>query len=209
MKKRMNVFLKSDKGSFTIEASLIFPMLLIITLSLIFFSLVIYYKSVLQYDANRIADQVAFSWSNSSSDLKTGEFDTYTTDLDDGLYWRLTGNNFLSQFGLTMFGDSGLVQKKARSELIEQIPGPISGDIKFENGLFGSKIVVNLEQPLYLPSFVKNMFGIDIMKARATRSITEPVEFIRNTDFVIYFYNDIKTYGGYISDFKTLRKNKK
>lgn len=95
-------------------------MLLIITLSLIFFSLVIYYKSVLQYDANRIADQVAFSWSNSSSDLKTGEFDTYTTDLDDGLYWRLTGNNFLSQFGLTMFGDSGLVQKKHAPNLLSK-----------------------------------------------------------------------------------------
>lgn len=206
MKKKLMAFLKRDEGSFTIEASMIFPMLLIITMSFIFFSLVIYYKSVLQFDANRIADQVAYSWNNSSKNVKTGEFNTYTTSLEDGLYWRLTGNNFLQQFGLPSIGSSSLVDKKRRPELINEIPGPISGEVQFSNGIFGSRITVTLQQPLYLPSFVKNLFGINIMEAKATRSITEPVEFIRNIDFVIYFYNDISTYGGYISDFRSLRR---
>lgn len=140
MKKKINAFFKDDKGSFTIEASLIFPMLLIITLSLIFFSLVIYYKSVLQYDANRIADQVAFSWNNSSKDLQTGEFNTYTTDLNDGLYWRLTGNNFLSQFGLTMFGDSSLVQKKRVKNLLIKFRGRLQEVLNMKMGYLAAKL---------------------------------------------------------------------
>ncbi|MCJ7840229.1 pilus assembly protein [Lederbergia sp. NSJ-179] len=203
MKKQIYSFLKNDKGVFTIEASMIFPMLLIITLSLIFFSLVIYYKSVLQFDANRIADQVSYVWNNSSKDVKTGEFDTYTNDLDDGLYWRLTSNNILEQFGLPNIGDSSLVAKKEHAELIEEIPGPITGSVEFQNGLAGSRINVTLQQPLYLPSAVKTMFGIDLMRAQASRPITEPVEFIRNVDFILYFVNDISKYSGYISQFRS------
>ncbi len=206
MIKRVKAFLKSDKGNFTIEASMIFPMLLLITLSLVFFSLVIYYKSILQFDANRIADQVAYSWSNSSKDIKTGAFNTYTTDLDDGLYWRLTANNFLENFGLKPFGDDGLVEKKKHKELIEKIPGPITGKVEYKNGLLGNKVIVTLEQPLYLPASVKKLFGLDLMEAKATRSVTEPVEFIRNTDFVVYFYNEIATYSGYIKKFKKSKK---
>ncbi|WP_102272017.1 TadE/TadG family type IV pilus assembly protein [Cytobacillus massiliigabonensis] len=209
MKKQIKAFLASDKGNFTIEASMIFPMLLLITLSLVFFSLVIYYKSILQFDANRIADNIAFTWSNSSKDVETGEFDTYTTDLDDGLYWRLTSNNFLEQFGIKGDNDSALVEKKERQELIAEIPGPIDGEVEFKNGLLGSKVVVTLQQPLYLPGVVKKLFGLDFMEAKATRSFNEPVEFIRMTDFVAYFVKDIKEYGGYITDFKNKSKKKK
>ncbi|QQZ10428.1 TadE/TadG family type IV pilus assembly protein [Heyndrickxia vini] len=207
MKKKVFSFLKNDKGSFTIEASMLFPMLLIITLCLIFFSLVIYYKSILQFEANRIADQVSFTWNNSSKDLETGAFDTYTTDLDDGLYWRLTGNEFFTQFGLPSFSD-GLVGKKTNHSIIDKIPGPIDGDIKFKNGLVGSEIIVNLNQPLHLPGYVTNLFKMDVMEAKATRSISEPPEFIRNTDFVIYFFKEAKQYGGYIKQFKNKGKKK-
>lgn len=209
-KRNVKTFFKSDAGNFTIEASMIFPMILLITMSLIFFSLVIYYKSILQFEANRIADNVAFVWSNSTKDVKTGAFSQYTTDNGDGLYWRLTSNSILSKFELDFGGDDPLIGKKLHSELVSNIPGGVTGEVRYSNGLISNKglnsIVVSLKQPLYLPPTVEKLFGMNIMEAQASRAVTEPVEFIRNTDFVIYFYDKIPEYKGYITQFKSKKK---
>lgn len=204
--KRKRSFTKDDSGNFTVEASMIFPMILIITMCLIFFSLVVYYKSILQFEANRIADKVAFVWNNSSKDVHTGAFNQYTTQNGDGLYWRLTSNNILQNFGLNIGGESAAVDKKLHRNLVDEIPGAISGSVEFKNKLFRNYVEVKLEQPLKLPSMVTDLFKMDVMEASAARTITEPVEFIRNTDFVIYVYKDIEKYQGYITQFKSKKK---
>ncbi|WP_096186957.1 TadE/TadG family type IV pilus assembly protein [Evansella halocellulosilytica] len=185
-------FKRDERGSFTIEASMLFPMILIITFCLIFFSLVVYYKAILQFEANRLADQITYVWSNSEKDHETGEFNAYTTaDGGDGLYWRLTSNNFMEQFGLPNIGSGGLVEEKKRSELIVDMNGPVSGSVEFNNGLLGNEIQVTLEQSIPLPSMFTDILGMDVMQAQSTRTVTEPVEFIRNTDFVVYFTGKI------------------
>ncbi|QGS68926.1 hypothetical protein CV093_12355 [Oceanobacillus sp. 143] len=100
--------MKDDDGAFTIEASLVFPILLMLTLSFILFAIVIYQQSVLHYSANTVAERVAFVWDNSDKDIDTGAFDKYTTfDGGDGLYWRLTNDQYLSQFGIDIFSSGG------------------------------------------------------------------------------------------------------
>lgn len=183
MKKKLQDFRRNDRGSFTIEASMLFPMILMITFLLIFFSIVIYHKAILQFEANRIADEIAYTWNNSSKDAKTGEFNEYTTDNGDGLYWRISDNHFLEQFGIPSFGgDSALVQSKT-----DRFTSTYDVEVEFQNQLLGNQIEVTIERPVPLPSGFTDVFNLDVIHGSSTRTITEPTELIRNTDFVVYF----------------------
>ena len=197
---RLIKFKDDEDGVMTLEASMLFPAILIATMMMIFFSMVIFYKSVLQFEANRIADQVAYVWNNSSKDVETGEFEDYTTENGDGLYWRLNSNNFFEQFGFEAPGND-LVGKKERNELVSEIPGVSGGSVTFKNGLIGSHIEVELNQAIPLPSSVTNLLGTDVLTARATRAVTEPVELVRDTEFAMYFFKKASGYGKYVKKF--------
>lgn len=108
----MSVFSRlrnNQDGSFTIEASLLFPMLLIMTIALIFFCLIVFEKVVLHQRAQIIANRAAYVWDNSSKNITTGAFNKYTSDPDstDGLYWRLFGNQIFSRFHLNFGNGNG------------------------------------------------------------------------------------------------------
>ncbi|RDW21717.1 TadE/TadG family type IV pilus assembly protein [Oceanobacillus chungangensis] len=192
---------RDEEGAFTIEATMLFPIILIIVLLFVFFTLVIYEKVTIHYEANAIASAMAYSWNNSSADVDTGEFPMteYTTMNGDGLYWRLTGNNFLNKFGLGS-GGNDLVGKKT---------GRISGydaEINLNQSFLISEIEVKIDKQLALPSSVVEIFGGNTLTATAKQPITEPAELIRNTDFVIYGTEKIAKYGSYIFEF--MNKNK-
>ncbi|KMK78247.1 TadE/TadG family type IV pilus assembly protein [Alkalihalobacillus pseudalcaliphilus] len=196
--KRLQRFRKDQSGVFTLEASMLFPIILIITMCLIFFSLFIYQQSVVQYQANKIADQVASSWTNSHMDPKTGEFNTYTTfEGGDGLYWRTTEVSFLGDILGIPFVSSNVPASKLRPELGNNAWGEVT--IQKDTKVFGfDAIVVTVQQPLSFPSYVTDLFGVTEAKAQAQRPITEPTEWIRTTDFAIYFYGKVKEFGSYI-----------
>ncbi|HEU5140384.1 MAG TPA: TadE/TadG family type IV pilus assembly protein [Bacillales bacterium] len=189
-------FKGNQSGSFTIEASLLFPILLILTISLIFFSLVIYQKAVLYQRAHLIADRMAYTWDNSHKNIENGAFSRsdYTTDLNngDGLYWRLTSNKFLEKFGLDLdLGGGGLIREKISRSSNDLLPGGTDRQIRFVNDLTGGKIVVTLESPLRFPAFIEKLFGIQEVTARASADVTEPTEFIRTTDLVVTYVKQL------------------
>lgn len=197
-KQSFSTLKKNEEGSFTIEASLIFPILMMLVICFIFFSLVIYEKATLHYKANSIASDLAYTWNNSSMDVETGAFgveELSTQANGDGLYWRLTGNNVLSKFGLEGSADNSLVTKK-----IDRI-NDYNGEISFNNGFLIREIEVSLKKSLALPSYISKLFGGNGISAVAKQPITEPTELIRNTDFVIYGSGKIADYGSYIFDF--------
>ncbi|MFD1017671.1 TadE/TadG family type IV pilus assembly protein [Thalassobacillus hwangdonensis] len=200
-------FRKNETGSFTIEASIVFPILLILTLCLIFFSLVIYQKAMLHYSANTIADRLAYTWDNSKKDWATGEFaaNDYTTfdGGDDGLYWRFTNNNFFEQFGVNLpLGDSGVMNRKLDRAKEGDLPFGAAADISYENDLTGNHIVVKLRSPVKIPAFTRDLFGIDEIAVETSRRVNEPVEFMRNVDFVAYSMEELRKFGSFITEFR-------
>lgn len=186
---------KNQSGSFTIEASLLFPILLILTVCLIFFSLVVYQKVVLYQRAHLMAERVAYVWDNSHKRLGTGAFDEgdYTTNVEngDGLYWRVTSNDFLSKFGLDLGLGGGLIGKKLSRASGDFLPGGTTRHIRFDNDLTGGKIIVGLDSPLRLPASIEKLFGIDGIEAKASADVTEPTEFIRTTDLVVTYVRQL------------------
>ncbi|WP_141554354.1 TadE/TadG family type IV pilus assembly protein [Virgibacillus ndiopensis] len=203
---------KKEDGNFTIEATVIFPIILMLTISLVFFSLVIYQKAVLHYSANTLAERLAFVWDNSDKDIDTGYFDKYTTfSGGDGLYWRLFGNSFLSKFGLDFGsnnatipiggGGGSLVEDKLARSTTSILPAGATGKVSYKNSIVGGKIVVDLESPLNLPSFLQDLFGIDKIEAKVSHAVVEPTEVIRTTDTVIHAGKTIMGYTDFFTKF--------
>jgi hypothetical protein len=87
----IGVFLKNENGSFTIEATFVYPLVLCCTLALLFISLWTYEMASLQQMSAITADRAAFIWDNSTKDPITGAFDIHE---NDGLYWRLGNDSF-------------------------------------------------------------------------------------------------------------------
>jgi TadE-like protein len=189
MRKMIDRFRKENEGSFTLEASIIFPILLIIVLLFVFFSLVIYEKVTLQYKANQIASRMAQTWGSSTMNIQTGELgqSDYVINNGDGLYWRITSNNGFNKFGLNL-SDSGVVTKK------KQRVGEYAGNVSFENGLFVQEIVVSLDKDLALPDVIADIFGINKVGATARHPVVDQTEIIRNTDFILYGFGKFQEY---------------
>lgn len=206
-------FFRKEEGVFTLEASILFPIILMITMTFIFFSLVMFQKATLHHSANMVAERLAFVWDNSDKDIN-GAFDKYTTSNDDGLYWRVTDNQYLSKFGLDFFssgdeatvsigsgGDGSLPQKKLARESENALPPGATGEVKYENGVLGSQIVVTMKSPLHLPSFVQDVIGLDRISVSVSHNVVEPPEFIRTTDLVMYIAEKIGKYASHLTKF--------
>ncbi|MFD2046160.1 TadE/TadG family type IV pilus assembly protein [Ornithinibacillus salinisoli] len=189
MRKLMKQFRMDNQGSFTLEATLIFPILLILVLLFVFFSLVIYEKVTLQYKANQIATRMAHTWSSSTMNIETGELNEsdYVINNGDGLYWRITSNNGFNKFGLNL-SDNGVVSKK------KDRVGQYAANVTFDNGLFVQEIVVSLDKNLALPSVIADILGVNKVGATAKHPVVDQTEVIRNTDFMIYGFQKFTEY---------------
>ncbi|MBC5637334.1 pilus assembly protein [Ornithinibacillus sp. BX22] len=203
MRKIIKKIRRENDGSFTLEATMLFPILLIIVLLFVFFSLVIYEKVTLQYKANQIASRMAQTWGSSTMDIVTGELgrSDYVTQNGDGLYWRITSNNGFNKFGLSL-SDNGVVTKK------KQRVGEYAGNVTFDNGLFLQEIVVSLDKDLALPSSLADIFGVNKVGATARHPVVDQTEIIRNTDFMVYGFQKFTTYASkYIPFFNRNEEN--
>lgn len=194
-------FKKEQKGSFTLETSLVFPVLFILTISLVLFSITIYEKVVVYQKAYVVAERIAHTWDNSYKDFETGKFskEEYTSKKgNDGLYWRT--NRIGMGFVEDVFGPQDSVEEKKRLRAIEEAEKLISGSgtsihLSDTFGFFQT-VEVTMEVSLKVPQFVE-LLTSENFKVTASASIKDPVETIRMTEFAVYLKDKIV---GYIPD---------
>ncbi|MGX7417488.1 TadE/TadG family type IV pilus assembly protein [Carnobacterium gallinarum] len=192
-------FLKSEKGSALLEASFLYPAILIITVAMLLFTIVVYQQSLVHYQARKVADKVAYVWNYNSDSQEIGKnnglFEKYTSqDHGDGLYWRLHGNNVLQQFGINFGNGSGVVGTKESLAKTKYKSTNVELDIKFENNLLGrNQIKVTAKSGFKMPSLLKKGFGIDKdVEAVAYADVTDTVESIRDLRFMAYVVGELK-----------------
>jgi len=208
----------NQKGSFTIEASLVFPIVFLVTILLLFLSLYVYQKSTLYYFADLTAKRAAWSWDNSYKDAATGKFNPYEKDAgtgqqrqNDGLYWRFSDFHILDvltfQFSKAAKPKEVPITSGDRSKPVREdnltnyklqkaaslLPPGFSGTMSYENLFYKRKIKVHLENPLKMPDFITVWFRKELVEADASAFVTEPAEFIRDVDFSIYAGKKIAT----------------
>jgi len=199
--KKLQMLSKNQKGSFTIEASLVFPIILLLTVAFILISVFIYERVYLYYIAATTAERTTYSWNNSSKNPVTGEF---ALGSYDGLYWRLTDDNLLGFFMQSEQGGSSLkvsidgnrdtgsedtysgdslAENKLQSSL-NLIPIGINGTTTYQNIVIDKKVSVYLENPIKISPPLGDLIG-DKISVNASSTITDPVEFIRTTNLII------------------------
>jgi hypothetical protein len=196
--------LEKEEGSFTVEASLVFPIILFILVLLLFFTMYVYQKTFLNQHAYAASERAAYSWDNSSKQALTGE---YAAGDYDHLYWRLTDDRLLGAlFGWAGAdneisvsipgGEDGNLSEKKLTQASGHMPSAMKGTMMYQNMLIQRKVTTRLEQviSLPLPSFLFNS-GNRVL-TEGSSAVVEPVEFIRTVDLARYYGAKFKGKGG-------------
>lgn len=199
---RLPQWLRGEQGSFTLESTIVFPMLFGLILLFILFGMYMYQKVVLYYTASATAERAAFSWDNSFRQAKSGMLNDAAYD---GLYWRIGEDELLSGlFGTSrnrasaeaaippaMPGEAAKedlsVRKMAQAaEWIGQADLAYEGHISYSRNALKREITVRLKSPL--ASGLADQSGlVREPKTVSTASIVDPAEFIRSIDLVRYY----------------------
>ncbi|WP_458461594.1 TadE/TadG family type IV pilus assembly protein [Paenibacillus sp.] len=196
--------LKKEEGSFTLEASLIFPVVLFILVLLLFFTMYMYQKTFLNQHAYAASERAAYSWDNSHKQAMTGEF---VAGEHDNLYWRLTDDRMLgalfgwvgadNQVSVSVpAGEGGSLSEQKLAQAAQHMPSAMKGTIEYQNSLIQRKVTTKLDQviSLPLPSFLFD--SGNLVRTQGSSAVVEPVEFIRTVDLVRYYAAKFKGKGG-------------
>ncbi|ANE47850.1 hypothetical protein SY83_17870 [Paenibacillus swuensis] len=200
----MRKIIQGNQGALTVEASLVFPVVLLLTLSLIFTSVFIYQKSAMTVIVNQAAQRTANHWNNSFRSYNTGH---YSLGQADGLYWRSLQDsnsdtfNFLwpNQPSRVEVGGEGVMESSGLPETkmakaLNEFPQGLNGQMAYSNKMFTRYVTVRLQSPFQMPLVSAGLWGTAGLQAEAKAAIVEPSEFIRSLDFV-------RTYMPYIQHY--------
>ncbi|MCY9664257.1 pilus assembly protein [Paenibacillus alginolyticus] len=189
----------NEDGSFTLEASLVFPLILFCTVTLLFVGMYAYQNVFVQQLARTTAERLAFTWNNSHKDLVTGNFNPSETD---GLYWRLTRDGVSDLFGMLsgsgtteVLIPSGSTSGHVESKLANSsalLPQGVTGTAKYANYLFDHQVEVKLKKSFLMPAQLKRWLGSEQTTGKAVSHVVESVELIRLTDITRTYFKAIK-----------------
>lgn len=201
----MQRYLRDARGSFTLEASLVLPVIFYAILVLLFFCLYLYQNALLGQAAFVAAERSAYNWDNSYRDDLTGAFEEGQFD---SLYWRLKDDGMLqSIFGWGEASESARLRLPAGEASTDSLPdkklartgsglpGSISGEMEYDNRMLLRKVNVALERLVSLPP-LENWLGDITQTGNACAYIIEPVEFIRTVELARYYGAKFKGEGG-------------
>ncbi|MGG1635127.1 TadE/TadG family type IV pilus assembly protein [Paenibacillus sp. NRS-1760] len=194
--------LKKEQGSFTLESTIVFPMLFGLILLFILFGMYMYEKIIVYYAASSTAERAAFSWDNSNRDARSGMLNEPSYD---GLYWRIGEDGVLSSlFGLRGENDAAKVvlplaetgdgEKNAlairkieqSARWLGQAGLTYEGEISYSSSILRRVIKVKLKEPLSAESIEKSWLKRE-PKSAASSMVVDPTEFIRSVDLVRYY----------------------
>ncbi|MCD9024027.1 hypothetical protein K7P76_19640 [Cohnella sp. NL03-T5] len=197
------------EGSISLEASMVFPWVLMMTFLLLLFSLFISQGAILYYSSSITAERTAFVWSNSGKDALTG---AYPQGQYDGLYWRLFDDSLVQGlFGLASGNYSTSIeirhgmegsQGSSAEDKLRKIGSQTAtvhrlgiGGISYRNIGVKREIEVNMTS-VWLAKPLTWLRGEDAATAAVAALVVEPTEFLRSFDLVRYYASKMKAAPG-------------
>ncbi|MFB5762848.1 TadE/TadG family type IV pilus assembly protein [Paenibacillus medicaginis] len=187
---------EEEGGSFSLEASLVMPVILLLIFVLLFFCIYLYQKTILVQLSSTASERSAYSWDNSHKDPVHGTFEQGERD---SLYWRLKddaalgalfgwagANNEVKVSIIDAAGDDSPLAAKKMLQAAEGIPWGLDGEMSYRNNLIMRKITTNLENMAEIP-LLNSVMSEPEMKSSVWVSIVDPVEFIRTVELTRYY----------------------
>jgi hypothetical protein len=225
--------LKKNKGSITIETTLIISVVLFILIAVVFSFMLMYQKALLTKIASTIAQQGAEIWVDSRKQIGNGYWSE--AQEKDSIYYRIFDDSLITgkKYNITINNsaqldellskteDSGTLQDQKFTKMKIQIykelgrgilkPSKTIVNIEFHNVL-QRKIEISLTQSIKIPlGFLEKFIGktgsIDLT-SKGTAIVTEPAENIRNIDLGIEYSKTIGESVDLNSLMERLRKSK-
>lgn len=184
-----------EEGSFTLEASMLLPVVLHVMVVLVLLALYTYQASMLHQIAAVSAERTAFTWDNSAKE-HNGAF---AEGQYDSLYWRMTDDALLaallgrdepggkSRITLPAVSVSGSLPEIKLFQAAEWIPEGYPGETGYAHSLTGRRTKTSLMKTLRLPVLNRLLPDGGSPQAGAFSMIAEPAEFIRTVELLRYY----------------------
>ncbi len=213
--------LYENNGSMTVEASLIVPLIILAIVAVLFLCILLYQYAYLQTVSNEVAERGAACWGNISKMgtnddgfiVESGELNSSQELLDTQLYWRITKSSeedkikSLKEFTLYKLRKNNILENEISSLSIEDIEG--EGDIVdiwLKDYIVYKELNVVIKDSYKIPlGDTLKIFGMDNeynIRVHSKAVIDDPLEFIRNTDFIIDTLKEYEKTGEIIERFK-------
>ena len=184
------IMVKSRKGSFTVEASIVLPVVLTIVITFVYFCMLFYQKTYVQAMADLAAQNAAGMWDSPHKDMFLQQIDIEEIK-DIRPYWRIydTERKNKEKKVDEFIKYSILKYSLFKSETNFQVK------TRVEDSILYKKVIVEVTHAYKLPAgSLLKAFGLKTdyeIKAHSQSVINDPSEFIRNTDFVVDLTNQI------------------
>ncbi|MFZ5988444.1 MAG: TadE/TadG family type IV pilus assembly protein [Bacillota bacterium] len=180
----------NKKGSITVEASLIVPVVILVVIVMVYMLMLMYQKAYIQSVANQSAENGAAMWNSPYKDIFMQQI--LKKNMKNTLpYWRIFDGNKadkldkVEEYAKYYVEKYSIVGFKRESEAFADL----------NDKIIYKKLVVVITHKYYLPGGnLLRQVGLNpeqtfVVKSEAV--INEPSEFIRNTDFVVDVVREI------------------
>ncbi len=177
--------LKSEKGSFTVEATVVFVMTFMVLIFFLFVGVVMYQHVHFQSATNRVASRGAMIFTTRTTDMETGYKSSES-------FWNCDPYRYLFD-GIGNY--KGTVESKIKSKLastvgVENVIRANEGDsanARVSLGMFSRKVEVTGSRSFNVPfssmfDVENSFFNLDV---NSMAYITDMPETIRNVDFAV------------------------
>lgn len=169
-----------EKGSFTVEATIVMSAIIMIIFAIISAFLLLYQNVVITYVAQQAAQQGAIMWADTSVQLDG----TRQGRDEQGYYYRL------GEFGGGSAAKKAKIAQWARDKLAEMMPQSAIGsgaeqvNVHFRNTFFQRFVEVEIRKEIDIPiADVMQYFGDDLdISVKVRAAVSEPAEYIRTID---------------------------
>lgn len=171
------------KGSITVEATIIVPVVILSITAVIYIGLLLYQRTSLQAAADKTAAEGAAAWTSGVGEIGTGKVSGSSFDKRK-LYRRIYDSDAEMRLKRIENRAASLID---RGVLIQPTETAVKAEIK--DYAVSRKLVVSITQSYRLPlgSFLRLFGGSGYLSinVRGASTLDEPVELIRNTDFIL------------------------
>lgn len=180
---RSSVEGRHNKGSITVEASIIVPIVILSISAVIYMGLLLYQRALLQSAAEMAAEAGAAAWASGVSQIDTGKPRTDSFEKIK-LYRRLSDGDREARLECVK---SYALSMASRNELLH--PTESAAEAVIKDYAVCRKLEVKIAKYYSMPlgNFLRLFGGNGIieMRVKATSSVDEPAELIRTTDFIL------------------------
>lgn len=181
--------MRREKGSFTVEATIVMTTILFILFAIVSSFLLLYQNAVLYYVASQAAQQGAVMWTDTSLDLDGVAHGANS----QGVYYRI-GELFSANQEKTE-----KIQQWAQAQLRKRMPGTLVGsgaervNVTFQNTFFQRFVTVEITKEIDIPfAQIAQYFSDDLdLHISVTAAVSEPAEYIRNIDYGIALSQEV------------------